>query len=283
MDRRDEILQRLLLEEADPLAALARSELAGDVNARAELEELLDAERRVRALAAEEREARRPSAPGSAERAAEERVLERLRSHLAAQSAEFKGLLDVERRVQALAADERAALQPSAPGSPERLAEERVLERLREHVGVQPPARRKRNPLANLVLLLAAALALFLGWRWLAGGEPEPDPDTKLGSQVRTEVQIEIQEPVRWSGDIAWTINRMPANAHFVVHVLDGTPGSTGDKVDASPPLQQNHWSPTEAEWTSWPDEIRIYVELRDPGSNVPPERSPEVRARRSP
>ena len=37
MERRDEILQRLLLEEPDPLAAFARSELAGDATARAEL------------------------------------------------------------------------------------------------------------------------------------------------------------------------------------------------------------------------------------------------------
>jgi hypothetical protein len=239
LDPRDALLRRLLLEEADPLAAFARSELAGDASARAELEELLDAERRVGAIAAAERAALRPSAPGSPERAAEERLLERLRAHLAEKEPV------------------RTPVRRAAP--------------MHE--------RSERKPFAKIALLLAAMLALFLGWRWFGGSDPEPDPDTKLGS----EVEISIREPVLWSGEIAWISDELPANAHFVVHVLDGTPGNAGTEVDVSPALRENHWTPTEAQWTSWPDEIRIQVELRGLGPDESYGSSDEVRARRSP
>ena len=281
LDPRDALLRRLLLDEPDPLAAFARSELAGDASARAELEELLDAERRVRALAADEREARRPSAPGSAERAAEERVLERLRSHLAAQATDPKelpaDLIDVERRVRALAADEREARRPSAPGSPERAAEERVLEHLRAHVGAQADGKalvgKDRKPRAHLVLLLAAALALFLGWRWMSGREAEPDPDTKLGAAE----DLVIDTPLEFGGAITWK-GQLAPDGHFVVRVLD----AAGGEVDHSDPLVENRWTPTEEAWQSWPDEIRIIVESRIPGPDGLRDRSPEVRAQRS-
>jgi hypothetical protein len=225
MDRRDEILRRLLLEEADPLAAFAHSELAADAGARAELEQLLEAQRRVQALAGNEREALRPSGPGSAARQAEERVLARLREHVATQKP-----------------------VPSAP--------------------------RRR---VNVALLLAAALALFLGGRWLAA--PEPEPDTPLGSGGHIEVL-----PVATFGEIAWTwTGKRPAGSRFVVHVFDGAASGLDGEVASSPPLEQNRWTPAEDEWTRWPDEIRIHVELWGPGPNELLERSLEVRARRSP
>jgi hypothetical protein len=232
MERRDEILQRLLLDESDPLAAFARCELAGDATARAELVELLEA----------------------------------------------------QRRVQGIASDEREMLRPSAPGSAERAAEDRMLERLRAHVGAQPPARRAtrtdRNPFAKIVLLLAAALALFLGWRWLAGGEEtEPDPNTKLGGGEGLEV-----EPVTTFGEITWK-GKLVERGYFVVHILDGTPGASGDdEVASSPPLKENRWTPAEDEWKRWPDEIRIFVESWGPGGPSDLRaRSHEVSARRSP
>jgi hypothetical protein len=82
-DRRDEILQRLLLEESSPLEAFDRSELAGDAAARAELEELLESARRLDSLGAD---ARAANARGPVDPAAEERVLTRFREHLASET-----------------------------------------------------------------------------------------------------------------------------------------------------------------------------------------------------
>jgi hypothetical protein len=230
MDRRDEILQRLLLEEADPLAAFARCELAGDERARAELVELIEARRYVEGAAADEREILRPSATGSAERAAEDRVLERLRAHVAAQAS------------------------------------------------ARQPARTARTPVAKIVLLLAAALALFMAWRWLAGGaESEPDPETRLGGGDRLAIEV----PVTTFGEITWR-GKLEAGGHFVVRILDGTPGGKGDEVASSPPLKENRWTPAEDAWTHWPDEIRIFVESWGPGPNELVGRSLEARARRS-
>jgi hypothetical protein len=243
LDPRDALLRRLLLEEADPLAAFARSELAGDASARAELEELLDAERRVGAIAAAERAALRPSAPGSPERAAEERLLERLRSHLAEQAP-------VRKSPQVPAA---APAQSKAP----------------------PARTRPFGP--KLAWLLAATLALILGWRWIAGRETEPDPDTKLGNSE----DLVIDTPVTSYGEITWK-GKLEADGYFVVRVLDGTPGVTDDKVASSPPLVENRWVPAEDEWTRWPDEIRIFVESWGPGPNELVGRSLEVRARHS-
>ncbi len=226
MDRRDEVLRRLLLEETDPLVAFAQSELAGDESARTELEELLGTRRRLEGLAAEERDALRPSPPGSAELQAEQRVLERLRAHVAAQAA----------------------------------------------------PRRARKPRLNVVLLLAAVLALVLGWRWLAVREPEPGPDTPLGPGARLEILVPVG-PVATFGEIAWSGER-PDGAHFVVRVSDGTPAGNGAEVATSPPLEQNRWTPAEDAWKRWPTEIRLRVELHGSEPGAPLARSQEVRAR---
>jgi hypothetical protein len=220
--RRDEILQRLLLEESSPLEAFDRSELAGDAAARAELEELLEGAVRLESLGATERVTR-------------------------------------------------------AANPVDREAEERALDRFREHLASKARAPRSRLGGRRLAALLAAGLVLMLGVRFLLAPDESPDPDTPLGGGPRIEILVPVGD-VESFAEVTWSGER-PAKARFVVRVYDGA----GAEIAASPRLEENRWLPAEESWTRWPAEIRLRVELHGEGPDELLDRSAEVRARRSP
>ena len=108
-DAREELLMRLVSDEPSPLEAFERSELAGDAEARRELEELLAIADRYETLGHREHADLREATEQGVARA-EDRTLEALRAHVRGAGSSPPGTGSGTRWIAALAALALAAL-----------------------------------------------------------------------------------------------------------------------------------------------------------------------------